>query len=147
MLKPFVCALFLMATSLVTAADEGAAPSELAIDEVHEVRATVEGQLKALAKGDAALAFSYAAPELQRQFQDAATFNAMVRNGYPMMIRPASVSFDRPELEDGVVIQAVRFRDGDGRYWRAFYQMKRQPDKRWRIGGCAVAADDDASMT
>ncbi|HEY4068356.1 MAG TPA: DUF4864 domain-containing protein [Burkholderiaceae bacterium] len=145
MLKSWICSLFLVAASFL--ADEGAQSSELAIDEVHAVRATVEGQLQAFAKGDAALAFSFAAPELQRQFQDAATFAVMVRNGYPMLVHPASVSFDRPELEDGVVIQAVRFRDAEGRYWRAFYQLQRQPDKHWRIGGCAVAADDDASMT
>ncbi len=147
MIKSWICSLFLAAVSMAAVAGGSAQSADLATDEVHEVRATVEGQLKALAKGDAALAFSFAAPELQRQFQDAATFNAMVRNGYPMLIRPASVSFDRPEWEDGVVIQAVRFRDGEGRYWRAFYQLQRQPDKRWRIGGCAVAADDDASMT
>ena len=147
MLKSWLCALILIAASLGARADGATSAPELPVSDVHAVRATVEAQLKALAADDAALAFSYAVPAIQSQFQDPATFAAMVRQSYPMLIRPRSVSFYQPELRQGIVIQAVRFRDGEGRYWRAVYQLQLQPDKRWRIGGCVVGADDDASTT
>jgi hypothetical protein len=147
MLKSWFCALILMAASLSARADGAAPEPELPVTDVHAVRATVEAQLQALAADDAALAFSYAVPAIQSQFQDPATFAAMVRQSYPMLIRPKSISFYQPELRQGIVMQAVRFREGDGRYWRAVSQLQRQPDKRWRIGGCVVAADDDASTT
>jgi hypothetical protein len=147
MLKSWICSLLMIVASLAASADDGATPPVLSPADAHEVRAVVEAQLKALAGNDAPLAFSYAAPEIKNQFGDAATFVAMVRRTYPMLIRPASVSFYQPEGLAGVVLQVVRFRDGDGQYWRAVYQLNQQPDKHWRIGGCVVAPDDDSATT
>lgn len=147
MFKSLVCALFLIAAAL-PAWSQGAVPAGgLSDSDSRAVRAVVESQLKALAAGDAARAFSHAAPAIQQQFQDAATFDQMVRRSYPMLIRPASVSFYRPLAGEDVVVQSVMFRDREGRAWRADYQLQRQPDKRWRISGCLVVPGDDASTT
>ena len=121
--------------------------ADLAPAQKREVRATIEAQLAALAADDAARAYAYAAPGIRAQFRDPAAFLEMVHRAYPMLIRPRSVSFFGPDESDGVVVQAVQFRDADGRYWRAVYQLRRAADQRWRIEGCAVAPASDAGVT
>jgi hypothetical protein len=71
----------------------------------------------------------------------------MVRRSYPMLIRPVSTSFFLPEGSADVVSQSVQFRDREGNLWRAIYELQRQPDKSWRISGCAVVPDDESSTT
>ena len=59
-------------------------------------------------------------------------------------------SFMRPEASEGAtttITQAVQFRDREGNFWRAVYELELQPDKSWRINGCAVAPDDDSLTT
>lgn len=147
MFKSLVCALFLGA-AVLPALPEGALPPQGVSDsDSRAVRAVVEAQLKALAAGDTARAFSHAAPAIQQQFQDATTFDQMVRRSYPMLIRPASVSFYRPLAGENVVVQSVVLRDREGRAWRADYQLQRQPDRRWRISGCQVVPGDAGSTT
>ena len=111
------------------------------------VREVVEAQLKALAADDAVRAFSYASPTIRTQFGDAASFMAMVKSGYPMVLRPAATAFFQPEAADGAVLQVVQLRDRDGRAWLATYAVQRQPDGRWRISGCTVQPDTGMSTT
>lgn len=111
------------------------------------VREVVEAQLKALAADDAVRAFSYASPTIRDQFGDAANFMAMVKSGYPMVLRPAATAFFQPEASDGTVLQIVQMRGRDGRAWLASYELQRQPDGRWRINGCTVQADTGKSST
>ena len=147
MFKSLVFALFLGAVALPALPQGALPPGGVSESDSRAVRAVVEAQLKALAAGDAAQAFSHAAPAIQQQFQDAATFDQMVRRSYPMLIRPASVSFYRPSAGEDVVVQSVMFRDREGRTWRADYQLQRQPDRRWRISGCQVVPGDNGSTT
>lgn len=105
------------------------------------VRLVIEAQLKAFATDDAERAFSYASAAIRTQFGDAATFMAMVRATYPMVVQPAAISFYQPRLADGVVWQTVQLRDRAGRLWLATYQLQQQADVGWRINGCAVVAD------
>jgi len=147
MFKSLACALFLTLSALGALADGPPKPNEVSEVDAHAVRAVVEAQLKALAADDAVQAFSHASPAIQKQFQDAQTFAQMVRHAYPMLIRPASISFYRPMANESVVTQPVMFRDGQGRVWRADYLLQRQPDKHWRIEGCSVVPSDDASTT
>ena len=141
MLKSLICGCLLAVASWVCTADEVDAVDRRA------VRAVVEAQLKALAAGDSARAFAYASPAIQQQFRDAGAFMAMVRRAYPMVIRPAATSFFAPEGDAGTIIQSLQFRDRQGKFWRAFYELQRQPDRSWRINGCVVAPDDDSSTT
>jgi hypothetical protein len=123
----------------------------LAASDVSAVRKVVEAQLAAFAADDAERAFSYASRGIRAQFGDATTFMAMVRSGYPMVVRPAAVSFFLPQAESGAapftVRQDVQFRDREGRLWMATYTLERQADAGWRISGCTVVADNGKSMT
>ena len=104
-----------------------------------KVRAVIEAQLDAFATDDARRAFSYAAPAIRQMFGTPENFIRMVRTGYPVVYRPASVIFLKPELVDGELIQGVQMTDGAGEVWLALYTMQRQRDKSWRINGCQVA--------
>ena len=148
MLKPLICALFVALAPITSiAGDAGTGPELVSDGDVRAVRAVVEAQVHALAVEDAAEAFSYASPAIKRRFHDAATFIEALRRAYPMLIRPASIGFFRPEAHGDSLHQAVHFRDGEGHLWRAVYELQRQPDNNWRINGCAVAADDDSTTT
>ena len=125
------------------------AQAVLATD-VRAVREVVQAQLKALAADDAVRAFSYASPTIRTQFGDAATFMAMIKSGYPMVLRPAATAFFQPEATDSTllqVVQVVQLRGRDGRAWLATYALQRQPDGRWRINGCTVQPDTGKSST
>ncbi|MBU3694968.1 MAG: DUF4864 domain-containing protein, partial [Rhodocyclaceae bacterium] len=91
---------------------------------------------------DGERAFSFAAPEVQQKFGDAARFMKMVRQSYAAVYRPISLKFQPasfPEGEDGgVMLQSVEITDAGGGYWAAAYQIERQPDGEWRIVGCAL---------
>jgi len=133
--------------AILPAAVSAAALSEA---DMRDVRQVVEAQLKAFAQDDAGRAYSYASPEIQAQFGDANNFMAMVRSGYPMVIRPAAVSFFLPQVEERTpesVKQLVRLRDHAGRLWIAAYLLQRQAGAGWRISGCVVAPDSDRSST
>lgn len=135
-----------MAALLVTAAaacllpNSGHASPITQADEI-SVRAAVEGQLAALAKDDASKAFSFAAPNVREAFGTATRFLAMVRNNYPVIYRPASTAFLKPEGHDDKVIQRVQLLDDDGDAWLAVYSLQRQKDKVWRITGCKVVVN------
>ena len=123
----------------------------LAASDASAVRKVVEAQLAAFAADDAERAFSYASKGIQAQFGDPTTFMAMVRSGYPMVVRPVAVSFFLPQAEPGVAPatarENVQFRDREGRLWMATYRLERQAGAGWRISGCSVVADNGKSMT
>jgi hypothetical protein len=117
------------------------------------VRKVVQAQLDAFAADDAERAFSYASAGIRTQFGDATTFMAMVRGGYPMVVRAAGVSFFLPQAEPGAAPapatarQNVRLRDREGRVWIATYMLEKQAGDGWRISGCIVVPDNGKSMT
>lgn len=102
------------------------------------VRAVVEAQLAALAKDDATKAFSYAAPNVRKAVGTASRFLSMVQTDYPVVYRPASVAFLKPEGDGDEVVQRVQMQDADGNAWLAIYSLQRQKGNVWRITGCAV---------
>lgn len=104
------------------------------------VRATVQAQLAAFAADDADKAFSYAAPKVREALGTAAGFMAMVRQAYPVVYRPASVAFLKPESQDGQVIQRVQMVDASGDAWLAIYSLQREGSS-WLISGCVVVAN------
>jgi V8-like Glu-specific endopeptidase len=114
--------------------------AEVSAQDASHVRAVVQAQLEAFSSGDAAKAFSLAAPGIQQMFGSAERFMSMVRAQYPMVHRAASVSFLRPEAEGDMVMQRVQVTDTAGSPWLVTYLVQRQKDKRWRIGACVVVA-------
>lgn len=115
-----------------------AAAAEVTAAEARQIRAVIEAQLKALSADDAPAAFALAAPNIRAMFGTPDRFIDMVRNGYPVVYRPASVAFLEPQRIAGRVVQAVHLTDAEGTLWLAVYQLERQADKRWRISGCEV---------
>ena len=102
------------------------------------VRAVIQAQLDALAVDDAKAAFALAAPDLREMFGTPDDFIDMVRTSYPVVYRPVSVAFLKPERIDDALFQGVHLTDADGNLWLAMYRMVRQRDKSWRIAGCHV---------
>ena len=99
---------------------------------------TKGGARTALARDDASKAFSFAADNVREAVGTAPAFIAMVRRDYPVVYRPASVAFLKPELRGDQVIQRVQMLDASGDAWLAIYSLQRQKNKSWRITGCAV---------
>lgn len=116
-----------------------AAP-EVSRADAEAVRSVVEAQLAAFGADDAERAFGYAAPNIRAMFGSADRFVAMVREGYPVVYRPASVAFlaPKPGSADGLVLQQVQMTDADGAPWLVAYELERQSNKEWRITGCVA---------
>jgi hypothetical protein len=101
-------------------------------------RMLIEAQLAAFAADDAARAFSYAAPAIQTIFGTPERFLSMVRDSYPVVYRPASVSFLQPEWVGGKLVQRVQMVDAAGAPWMVVYELERQNDRSWRISACVA---------
>ena len=128
----FLMALLLVCTLFASAVQ--AAPLNVADEK--SVRSVVEGQLAAFASDDAAKAYSFAAPNVREATGGSAA--NFVREGYPVVYRPASVAFLKPEGHAGEAVQRVQLQDAKGDSWLAVYTLQRQKDKSWRISGCVV---------
>lgn len=102
-------------------------------------RATVERQIEAFRRDDAATAYAQAAPQIRRLFPSPETFIAMVRQGYGAVYRARRFSVDRIEDagEDGLAL-GVSIQDEVGTDWAALYSLERQPDGAWAITGCRL---------
>lgn len=102
------------------------------------VRTVIENQLAAFAKDDANKAFSFAAPNVRQAVGSPAAFMTMVREGYPVVYRPASVAFLKPEGKNDEAVQRVQMLDAAGDSWLAVYSLQRQKNKSWQITACVV---------
>ena len=99
-----------------------------------QIEATIGAQIEAFKADDFDTAFTYASPNIQRLFQTPDNFGRMVRGGYPMVWRPAEVTY--LDLADigGFLFQRVQIRDGEGRLHFLEYQMIETPEG-WKING------------
>ncbi|SRR5258705_10470723 len=127
------------ATLLLLLAPGLASAQPISAADARAVRAVVEAQLEAFRRDDARRAFSYATPGIRGSFGTPEKFMAMVREQYPVVYRPRSVSFEEPLIVGEDLVQPVRMTDGYGHAWMAIYPMAKQPDGRWRINGCHLA--------
>ncbi|MGU3359812.1 DUF4864 domain-containing protein [Methylobacterium sp. M6A4_1b] len=102
-------------------------------------KATVERQIDAFQRDDAATAYAQAAPAIQSMFPSPETFIAMVRQGYAAVYRTRRYSVDRIEEagDDGLAL-GVTLQDADGTDWAALYSLEKQVDGAWRITGCRL---------
>ena len=103
-----------------------------------EIQRVVRAQLDAFAADDAKRAFSFAASNIQEMFGSADQFMQMVRGSYPVVYRPASVTFLTPKPDGKTVMQPVAMTDGQGGTWIAMYRLEQQKNKSWRIAGCVL---------
>jgi hypothetical protein len=127
---------WLVALALCLAGSAQAA--EVSAADAKAARAVIEGQLAALAADDAKRAFDYAAPALRQYFGTPENFIEMVRTSYPVVYRPVSVAFLKPQWLDGELVQGVHMSDDHGVLWLALYRLQRQKNKSWRISACQL---------
>ena len=106
--------------------------SEVVVSEI------IQGQLKAFAAGNQDLAYSFAAPSIQRMFPSSEVFMNMVAQGYGALIRPQSYEFETYQENEGRAVQTVRVVAADGTLWKAYYMMQQMEDGSWRIAGCQM---------
>lgn len=134
--KLFVKWVLLCSLSIMAAAPTLAAPASE--QDTQAAQQIVKAQLDAFAANDAERAFSYATDAIRAQFGTAAQFVRMVRGAYPVVYRPNGVIFLKPEFADDELVQPVHMTDPSGTTWLALYQLLRQADNSWRIGGCVL---------
>jgi Domain of unknown function (DUF4864) len=119
------------------------APAAYADDALDTPRIVISQQIEAFLNGDADKAYGFATPAIQAKFPDKALFFAMVQKNYGPVFRPGNFAFSRSRaFSDGaLVVQEVLISGQDGHDWKALYQMMRQPDGSYRIGGVALVPD------
>jgi hypothetical protein len=105
------------------------------------VREVVQLQLLAFQADDASKAFQLADPGIRSKFSNADEFLQMVRAQYPMVHRPASVVFLKPQGDGHMAFQKIRLTDTAGGAWLVTYLLNRQKDHRWLISACLVVPD------
>ncbi len=115
------------------------------------VRDLVAAQLAAFAADDAKKAFALAATPIQDMFKTPAKFMAMVQTQYPVVYRPASVAYFKPETDGEMITMKVQMTDAKDTPWLAVYALERPKtqgkikgklkDATWRIAGCIVTTN------
>jgi hypothetical protein len=96
------------------------------------IRKTIQSQLDAIAQDDYNLAFSFASSVIKEVFGDAATFEKMVRKGYPMVADHRSVTMLELRTVAGNLWQRVMITDTLGDTHLLDYMMVETSDG-WRI--------------
>ncbi len=98
------------------------------------ITSVIGQQIEAFQADDFAGAFAFASPSIKQMFGSADNFGVMVRRGYPMVHRPADVTFLDQIDRDGATYQTVQILDQNGTSHLLEYMMIPGPDG-WRING------------
>ena len=107
-------------------------------DDVAAAQSVIQAQEQAFSRGDAAAAYSHAAPEIKQLFPEADIFMQMVQQAYTPVYRHKSFEFGEARVADGKIAQKVQIVDGDGVFWEALYTLEQQPDGSLKISGCTL---------
>lgn len=107
-----------------------------------EIEANIAAQIQAFKADDFVTAFTFASPNIQNFFGTPENFGAMVRNGYPMVWRPAEVRFLELREVAGALWQKVMITDGNGQVHVLDYQMV-QKENGWKINGVQLLGNSD----
>ena len=101
-----------------------------------EWQAVITGQVEAFRMHDAPGAFSYAASSFHQNFATPDAFVQAIRDwGYEAIMDSRTHSFGPyQQVNENVVLQAVRFTGPDSVLYEAIYQLNKEPDG-WRVGG------------
>ncbi|MFY8146149.1 MAG: DUF4864 domain-containing protein, partial [Rhodobacter sp.] len=87
------------------------------------IETVIQQQFDAFRAEDVGTAFSFASPNIKGMFGTPENFGRMVRNGYPMVWRPAEVQFLDLREVAGNLWQRVMVTDQAGRTHLLDYQM------------------------
>ena len=109
-----------------------------------KIKAVITRQLEAFQAGNGVAAFEVASPMIQMLFGDAARFLEVVEQGYPQIAHARSHKFLNRETVGTVVVQRVLVASDKGSVV-ARYEMI-QINDGWRVNGCQIEAQQDASI-
>ncbi|MEO1312945.1 MAG: DUF4864 domain-containing protein [Pseudomonadota bacterium] len=98
------------------------------------IEGVIQNQLNAFQADDFDTAFTYASPMIQGMFGSPERFGQMVRQGYPMVWRPAGVEYTALTERGGRFYQNVLITDQAGQLHLLEYEMIETPDG-WEING------------
>ncbi len=138
MSRPFIHRRNLMLIAGASLASRLAWANEVTHAQVSQARAVVQDQLDAFADDDAVKAFLLSSASVRERFGSPDRFIAMIRRRYPMVFRPASVAFLKPQWEDSDLMQGVQMTDAQGSGWLATFRVQPQTKGPWLIAGCRV---------
>lgn len=102
-----------------------------------EIEGVISGQFEAFLADDFDTAFEFASPMIKGIFRTPGNFGLMVRQGYPMVWRPADVEFLGLRNEGGRQVQTVMVTDGNGAIHILEYRMV-EGDTGWQIDGVSL---------
>ena len=106
--------------------------------DVSAAQNVIRAQEQAFARGDAATAYSHAAPAIQEIFPQADIFMQMVQQGYAPVYRHRSFEFGEGKAANGQIAQRVHIVDDNGEAWEALYTLEQQADGSLKITGCSL---------
>jgi hypothetical protein len=109
------------------------------------IRNTIQSQLDAFQADDFARAFTFASPNIKGLFGTPENFGAMVKNGYPMVYRPAEVEMGELREIAGNLWQRVRIVDQAGRAHLLDYMMVETPEG-WQINAVQLLPAPDVGV-
>ena len=107
-------------------------------DDVASAQSVIRAQEQALVRGDAAAAYSHAAPEIKQLFPQADIFLQMVQQAYPPIHRHKSFEFGEARSAGGRIAQRVHIVDDNSEAWEAMYTLEQQSDGSMKITGCSL---------
>ncbi|MCE2737256.1 MAG: DUF4864 domain-containing protein [Rhodobacter sp.] len=101
------------------------------------IETVIQQQFDAFRAEDVGTAFSFASPNIKGMFGTPENFGRMVRDGYPMVWRPAEVQFLDLRKVAGNLWQRVMVTDQAGRTHLLEYQMV-ETGQGWQINGVQI---------
>jgi len=115
-------------------------------DPLDTTRSMIEAQIRAFLQDDPEKAYSYAAPGIKAVYPDKNVFFAMVKKSYEPVYHPGNYAFGRSRsIDNGAMIyHEVLISGRDGKDWTAIYQVIRQPDGAYKIGGVQILPDTES---
>ncbi len=106
----------------------------LRADDAADIRGVIGHQIEAFEADDLTTAYSFASPTIRSIFPSPEIFGSMVRQGYPMIWRPAEVIYLGLRDERGQLVQRMGFRDAYGKLHLFDYEMT-MGASGWQIDG------------
>lgn len=106
------------------------------------IQNTIQSQIDAFRADDFARAFTFASPTIKGMFGTPENFGMMVKQGYPMVYRPADVQMMELREVAGNLWQRVRITDQAGAGWYLDYMMV-ETAEGWQINAVQILPAPD----
>jgi hypothetical protein len=115
-------------------------------DPIEGSKQIIEKQILAFLNDDAAAAYAFAAPGIHARYPDKDSFFAMVKKSYQPVYKPGNFAFGRSKVigDAGMILHEVLIQGEDGKDWKAVYQLLRQADGAYKIGGVIIVPETES---